>query len=247
MDCFTTESSGTTRMPGTAPTPAVRDMSPALLVRQARRDNQQAVAELYRRAWPSALARVRAQFGSDEAEDAVAEGFARAFAHLDQLRDPAAVEAWLTRSAVRAWLDLARRRQRVQPAGAPTELPPAIGPPTHCESVAERFVAGVDRAVINSCIVQLPEDLRQMVCLRYIAGLSVHEVAARMALPEGTVRRRCFDARLLLRQRFTPSPAAGDGGVRGGDRPAVPGRVPGPFAPLAARGRTPPPRLSGMP
>jgi hypothetical protein len=35
-----------------------------------------------------------------------------------------------------------------------------------------------------------------------VTGLSVHEVAAAIGLPEGTVRRRCFEAYRLLRQQF---------------------------------------------
>src|ERR1700704_6010988 len=43
----------------------------------ARGGDRDALAELYRRAWPRALAAVRSTSGWDEAEDAVAEGFVR--------------------------------------------------------------------------------------------------------------------------------------------------------------------------
>ncbi len=188
MGCSTTD----TLRPEEAPSGA--------LALRARSGDQGAVAELYRRAWPRALAAVRASCGHDEAEDAVAEGFARAFARLHQIRDPAAVEVWLSRSAVRASLELARRRRRVRPCGGPEELPG--GNAHQAESAAERVVAALDRAAIAASVGELPPDLRHMVRLRYVAGLSVREVATRLALPEGTVRRRCFDARRLLRQRF---------------------------------------------
>jgi len=167
---------------------------------EAGRGDPEALGELYRRAWPRALAAVRTSCGWDEAEDAVAVGFARALGRLDQIRDPTAVEAWLTRSAVRASADLARRRGRVEPSGSASDLPRTEG--QHAESAAEKLLAGLDRAAIVSAVEQLPDELRRLILLRYVSGLSVHEVAAAVGLPEGTVRRRCFEAYRLLRQRF---------------------------------------------
>ena len=187
------------------------DVPSAALALQARAGDQGAVAELYRRAWPRALAAVCATCGPDEAEDAVAEGFARAFARLHQIRDLAAVEVWLSRSAVRASVDLARRRRRAQPCGAPTELPADRW--HHGESAADRVMAALDHAALAASLRELPADLRGMVRLRYVEGLSVREMAGRLAMPEGTVRRRCFDARRMLRQRFLRQhlrPASGE-------------------------------------
>jgi RNA polymerase sigma-70 factor, ECF subfamily len=172
----------------------------AVLARQGMGGDQAALAELYRRTWPRALAAVRTSCGGDEAEDAVAMGFARAFDHLDQIRDPSAVEAWLTRSAIRASVDLARRRRRTQPWGAPADLPWTAR--QHAESAADRALTRLDRATVAASVDALPDELRRLICLRYVAGLSVREAAVVVGLPEGTVRRRCFDAYQLLRQRF---------------------------------------------
>jgi NitT/TauT family transport system substrate-binding protein len=172
----------------------------AALTGAARRGDQEALAELYRRAWPRALAAVRTSCGWDEAEDAVAVGFVRALDRLSQIHDPTAVEAWLTRSAIRASIDLARRRRRAQPWGAPADLPQTGK--QHAESAAERALARLDRAALASLVQQLPNELGRLIRLRYVAGLSVQEVSAAVGLPEGTVRRRCFDAYRLLRQRF---------------------------------------------
>jgi RNA polymerase sigma factor (sigma-70 family) len=150
------------------------------------------------------LAAVRTTRGWDEAEDAVALGFAHALDRLDQIRDPEAVEAWMTRCAMRAALDLARRRRRAEPWGAAADLPagrPAVRT-TEADTAAERALAGLDQAALARALEQLPDALRRPIRLRYMAGLSVQEVAAEMGLPEGTIRRRCFDAYRLLRQRF---------------------------------------------
>lgn len=174
----------------------------ATLAIRSRSGDQEAAAELYRRAWPRALATVRRSHGWDEAEDAVALGFAHALGRLEQIREPGAVEAWMIRCAMRAAIDLARRRCRVQPWGAPADLPAGRGFEAGAESAAERALAGFDRAALARSLEQLPSDLARLIRLRYLAGLSVQEVAARMGRPEGTVRRQCFDAYQLLRQRF---------------------------------------------
>ncbi len=184
---------------------------PEVLALAAREGDPDALAELYRRVWPVALATVRAACGWDESEDAVAEGFARALDRLDQLRDPAAIEAWLTRSAVRAATDLARKRRRAEPGGTAADLPRPRDP--HIESAAEGAFARSDRAAIAASVEALPDDLRRLARLRFDAGLSVREVADLLSLPEGTIRRRCFDAYRLIRQRFLRQhlrPAAGE-------------------------------------
>jgi RNA polymerase sigma-70 factor, ECF subfamily len=176
------------------------EASSAALALDARDGDREALAELYRRAWPRALAAVRTCRGWDEAEDAVAEGFARALDRLDQIREPGAVEAWLTRSALRASVDLARRRRRTQPGGSAAELPVTRGP--HAESAAERALMRLEGAAMATSVLQLPDELRRLIQLRYGEGLSVQEIAGLLSVPEGTVRRRCFDASKLLRQRF---------------------------------------------
>jgi RNA polymerase sigma-70 factor (ECF subfamily) len=190
---------------------AIRAIPSAELAHVAREGDRDAMAELYRRTWPRALAAVRSTSGWDEAEDAVAEGFVRALDRLDQLRSPGAVEAWMTRCALRASIDLARRRRRVEPGEVVSDVVASRGP--HAESAAEGVLALLDRAAMSASIQQLPRPLRQVIHLRYVAGLSVQETATRLSVPEGTVRRRCFEACRLLEQRFLRHhlrPAEGD-------------------------------------
>jgi hypothetical protein len=95
------------------------------------------------------------------------------------------------------------------------------------DSAAEPVVAALDRVALATCVMRLPDDLRHILLLRYYAGLSVREVAHRMDLPEGTVRRRCYDARRLLRQRLVrgrlPSATGEDAVLSGSPLVAVSG------------------------
>jgi RNA polymerase sigma-70 factor (ECF subfamily) len=188
----------------------------ATLAHAAQGGDGEALAELFRRVAPRAR-RVAAQYCSrSDVDDAVAEGFARALARLSQLREPSAVEAWIVRCAVRAASDLSRRYVRQELGGSATDLEvrqvrddrhPAMQP-----SAADGALSAIDRLAVKTALAGLPEGYRQLLWLRFHAGLSVKEIAAQLGLPEGTARRRCFEARRLLEERYLVdqlSPAAG--------------------------------------
>jgi len=83
---------------------------------------------------------------------------------------------------------------------------------THAEQRALQFaalaVSDVDeveillrewRRDVSFALGALSEKLRSVVLLRYCAGLSYDEIAAALEVPEGTVKRRLFDALTKLR------------------------------------------------
>jgi RNA polymerase sigma factor (sigma-70 family) len=49
---------------------------------------------------------------------------------------------------------------------------------------------------------ELPEDQRVVIALRFFAGLSEHEVAGALSLPEGTVKSRSARALDRLRESY---------------------------------------------
>jgi RNA polymerase sigma factor (sigma-70 family) len=180
------------------------------LVVAAQAGDADAAGELYRRTCGRARRAAMSFCRADDADDAVAEGLSRALRHLGQLRDPAAVEGWLIRCAVRAAADLARQRRRQQTVeGA---LIAAASPEAMVESVAERVMASLERHVMGEAVSDLPPGLRRLLLLRYAAGLSVDDIALRLGRPAGTIRRQCVEARQAAGQRFLyrqlrPAPA----------------------------------------
>ncbi|HSS10880.1 MAG TPA: sigma-70 family RNA polymerase sigma factor [Acidimicrobiales bacterium] len=193
---------------------ASRDLPSAELARAAQGGDGRAIEELYRRTAPRSRTAARCYCGPSDAEDAASEGFIRALARLHQLRDPAAVEAWIVRCAVRAAIDVSRRQRRQQPNSAAVELIHAIGPPG--ESAAERALSAFERHTLAAALEQLPQGDRRLLRLRYEAGWSVRQISARLGLPEGTIRRRCFEACQIAGQRFLRGqlqPASGECGA----------------------------------
>jgi len=175
-------------------------VSSAELARRAQQDDAAAMGELYRRMAGRALAAARCYATPNDAEDAVADGFVRALTFLHQLRDAQAVESWVIRCVVRAAIDLSRKRRRQYPNPAISELADRSCPPS--ESAAEWALRAIDHQEVATTLDALPPRTRTLLRLRYEATLSVREIAVLLNEPEGTVRRRCFEARRLARHRF---------------------------------------------
>jgi RNA polymerase sigma-70 factor (ECF subfamily) len=74
-------------------------------------------------------------------------------------------------------------------------VPVAAEPPVEAAILARERQRDVDAAV-----ARLRDKLRDVVLLRYSAGLSYEQIAVTLEIPTGTVKRRLFDAMERLRQ-----------------------------------------------
>lgn len=128
----------------------------------------------------------------EDAEDAVQETFLKLYrtGAWRQVRDE---RAFLARAAWRIAVEklprarnLARAAEMISQAGSP-------------ESMA---MSGDQAGVVHQLMDSLPEELRQPLALSAIEELNSREIAAVMAIPEGTVRRRIMRARQILREKF---------------------------------------------
>jgi RNA polymerase sigma factor (sigma-70 family) len=166
----------------------------------ARSGDEGAAGELYRRTVRRARAAARCFCADADADDAVADGLSRALTRLHQLSDPAAVEAWMIRCAVRAAVDLSRQRRRQSPTGSIDALRQRVLPPV--ESAADAALTVLDQRVVALVLRDLPPDDRLLLQLRYHAGFSVRRIAETLGRPGGTVRRQCVEARTMVGQRY---------------------------------------------
>ena len=118
-----------------------------------------------------------------EAEEVVAEAFARAvqhqrtFVHLDN------PEAWLRTVAINVSRTRFRWRQLAAVRGGDEVRHPALDD---------------DRLVLMAALRKLPTAQREAIALHYLADLPVHEVAAATGSPVGTVKARLSRGRAAL-------------------------------------------------
>ena len=129
-----------------------------------------------------------------EAEDAVAEAYARAWQRWRHVRDCDSPEAWVrrvaSRIAVSAW------RKAVNRIGA------------HRRAAPDLDLAGLgpDRVALVHALRRIPADQRRAIVLHYLVSLSVTEIAEEVRAPEGTVKARLHRGRRALAVQLGDSP-----------------------------------------
>jgi RNA polymerase sigma factor (sigma-70 family) len=160
------------------------------LVGRAAGGDPAAFARLVERHQRDALAVAIGLLGErGEAEEAVQEGFVRAWKSLGTLREPGRFKAWLTSVLYRVCRDSIRARSRARRA---------------LSARAEEDARPLDPAassVVDEAM-QLPEEYREPLVLFYLQDLSVAELAGTLAITEDAAKVRLHRGRKLLRERL---------------------------------------------
>jgi RNA polymerase sigma-70 factor (ECF subfamily) len=130
---------------------------------------------------------VAVAIGDDaRAEEMAQEAFARAFRHWRRVERMDRPVAWIYVVALNAERKRWRRERNA----------PVLNQPTGGTDHASAVVTAVD---LRAAIVRLPPRQRAAIVLRYLADLSVADVAAVMGIAEGTVKATVNQALQNLR------------------------------------------------
>ncbi|MEM7158079.1 MAG: sigma-70 family RNA polymerase sigma factor [Myxococcota bacterium] len=190
-----------------SPTPPLREMEDAEVVREAARGEVEALAVLYDRHSGLMLAMANKILGDKtQAEDLTQDVF------MEVWRRAHAFDA--SRGSVRTWLLVrlrSRALDRLRSARNRREVAVEEVSPSRPESTPEDPELQPDRAMVRQAIEQLPEEQRQVIELSYFHGLSSSEIATRMGSPLGTVKSRTAAALSKLRVAMTTVGVAGGG------------------------------------
>jgi RNA polymerase sigma-70 factor, ECF subfamily len=122
------------------------------------------------------------------AEDLLQETWVRAVRSLDQFRGAAQFLTWLTGIAFNVWRERARLDMR-RPLHALDETDESSG----AELDLDQTIA------FEQALANLNDDHRIVLILHDIEGFTHPEIAARLAVPEGTSKSRLSEARAALR------------------------------------------------
>jgi RNA polymerase sigma-70 factor, ECF subfamily len=125
---------------------------------------------------------------ADEAQDLVQVTFEIAIRQGTQLRNPAALRAWLLKIEVREAFRVVRRLRRlVALDGHVTDLT------TPTPDLAQQ-------ADVRDAMGRLPKRIRAAIALHHMAGLSVAETAVAMGTSENTVKSQLRTGLARLRE-----------------------------------------------
>jgi RNA polymerase sigma-70 factor (ECF subfamily) len=167
-----------------------------------------ALDQAYREEWSAVVATLARRLGDLQlAEDATQEAFAKAAVAWPRDGVPAKPGAWLTVTAWRTALNHLRRERLFVERAPDAEALDAIGAemPDFAEQVDEQEEAlGMedDRLglIFACCHPALALEVRVALTLRFVAGLTTHEIASAFLVPEPTMAQRLVRAKRKIRE-----------------------------------------------
>ena len=181
-------------------------LSESDLVMRARQRDESAIRVIIQR-HNQRLYRIARGILSDdaEAEDALQETYLKAFLHLDQFREEAAIGTWLCRIVMNEALDRLRRRRPTvdwstmeengKPGAEIIRFPVDDAQPDPERRAAQRQI----QHLLEQAIDELPEDFRLVLIARAVEDMSAEETAELLSIRPETVKTRLHRARHRLR------------------------------------------------
>lgn len=169
----------------------------AAAVEQAKQGSRLAKQALYVRHVELALGLAhRLLGGGGDVDDVVQDAFIKAFARLQQLRDPARFRAWFSSIVVNVARRYLRRQRLRSRLGIGDVMSDAI------DSVASDSAPPSVQAELRDVyrrLHRMPTDIRIAFTLRYVERLQLEEIASLTATSLSTVKRRIQYAERKLR------------------------------------------------
>jgi RNA polymerase sigma-70 factor (sigma-E family) len=150
-------------------------------------------ADFYANARDDCLRAVFASVGDrQEAEELVAEAFARAWARWASVSRHPAPRAWVVRTAINARVSRWRRRRRevVVPDAAP-------------DGASDGGLGSIVDRDLMAMVLRLPDRQRQVVALRLFLDLDTAQTADVLGIAAGTVTAHLARAIATLRQELS--------------------------------------------
>jgi RNA polymerase sigma-70 factor (ECF subfamily) len=133
----------------------------------------------------------------EEASDATQDALVKAYQKLDTYDPQYRFFSWLYRILVNECLNV-RRARRPHEALSNARVDTTVG-------VQETLEADERHRQLQSAILTLPRDYREVIVLRYFAEMSYDDIAAAAGVPAKTVKSRLHTARQRLAELLLPT------------------------------------------
>jgi RNA polymerase sigma-70 factor, ECF subfamily len=176
-------------------------LSDEALVAQIARGDQAALGALYERFGRVVYSLVlRVVRSAQVAEEATQEAFLTVWRSADEYRaSSGSARAWLLMIAHRRAVDRVRYEQRRIVATEPLDETTHAQVAETAPSAAEEAWVVFERERLVRALAQIPDSERELIELAYFDGYTQSQLAGRLGLPLGTVKRRTFTGLRRLR------------------------------------------------
>lgn len=173
------------------------------LINECLRGHAPSQVEVYRRSWrevyPAVYGLLR---NKQEAEDAMQDGYIKAFDRLKELRESESFVPWVKRICMHKALDRLRSMQRLKT----WEIKERESPQTEHEVGNEWKEEQLER--LKDAMEELPEGYRVVVRLYALEEMSHEEVGEMLGITASTARSQYSRALRKLREELTKSTIA---------------------------------------
>ena len=146
----------------------------------------------------------------ESAEDVTQETFIKAWEHRTKLR-PKTARSWMLKCAQNLCFNLLKRQKfQVHLTDDDTDVETALETLMHAHSgrsnpMPDEIVIQQElKDSVHCAIKKLPPNMRSVIIMRELNGMSFKEIAAVLEQPEGTVKSLVFRARKKLRELLRP-------------------------------------------
>ncbi len=165
----------------------------AALVARIARGDRSALEQLYRRHAVWLLQRLQSRCGDPDLVDmALQDTFVAVWKSAKRYRGDGEVGAWLWGIAVRRLVDQLRKKRPV-PVPPDAVIDGVVG-------FEDAFLDNGLHGALGPAVERLAPDLRAVLVLTAIDGLTTKEAAAVLGIPQGTVKTRLQRARSTMKE-----------------------------------------------
>jgi len=131
----------------------------------------------------------------EDAQDMLQNGFIKVFSRLHQFRGKGSFEGWMRKIMVHTAIEFLRKDQRSESSADLWAL-------SGTEGASSETLEGLDYKDLLAMIQKLPDGYRSVFNLYVIEGYSHKEIAALLAISEGTSKSQLLRARQWLQQKL---------------------------------------------
>jgi RNA polymerase sigma-70 factor (ECF subfamily) len=167
------------------------------LVRDCQRGDRKALDTLVRHFQkPVYNAAYRMLGNVDEAADVTQTAFMKLFENIGHFDSSFRLFSWVYRITLNEAINQLNRRRKLEPLGEP--------PYSDGDVLQESLEASQLASDVQAVLLELHEDYRTVIVLRYFTECSYRQIGEILELPEKTVKSRLFTARQQLKDRLQP-------------------------------------------
>jgi RNA polymerase sigma-70 factor, ECF subfamily len=163
-------------------------------------------AQLYRRYYRRTFALAFGMTGKrEQADDMAQEIFMRAYERLDTYQSGSSFATWFYRLAVNHSLNYCRREHRHQDAIADVDDVQSLSIISNTgaeDHIVATLLQHQLRTQVRQALLTLKPEMRVLIVMKEIEGLSYEEIAERLSCSTGTIASRLSRARKLLARKL---------------------------------------------